>query len=72
MGDHYPLCEQYISGDGLPCICELLTIHADDMAIATMADLQRQGGDAARRGPHNQPVRDAYDAVLALFDGSSE
>lgn len=40
MGDHYPLCEQYISGDGLPCICELLSQHGDDMHIAMTSDLR--------------------------------
>jgi len=42
MGDHYPLCEQYISGDGLPCICELLSLHADAMQEATRTDLREQ------------------------------
>ena len=30
MTDHYRLCEQYISGDGLPCICEVLDEHVAD------------------------------------------
>lgn len=25
---HYRLCEQYTSGDDLPCICEILDEHA--------------------------------------------
>jgi len=40
--------------------------------LRILADL-RAGVEALRDiDPHYQPVRDAYDAVLALFDGSSD
>jgi hypothetical protein len=73
MGDHWPLCEQYISGDGLPCICELLTEQTDIMEAALRVDLRTKiealRADAeAFTGTRLIIFAD----VLDLIDGSSD
>jgi len=80
MGDHYPLCEQYISGDGLPCICDLLSLHADAMEAAAMADLRTAVEALPTRGIGARVVDDELETfglverkeVLALLDGGSD
>ena len=71
MGDHYPLCEQYISGDGLPCICGLLSQHGDDVHIAMTSDLRAKVEALPPWLSTNSPLMLAVSRadVLDLIDG---
>ena len=83
METHDPLCP-FSDTFGAPCMyCALIVrVRADEREsvkaeyvpvlmehLRILADL-RAGVETLRDAdPHYQPVRDAYDAVLALFEG---
>jgi len=70
MDKHLPRC---------PCVF-LTSAQAHEAEIScccgyilqTLADLRAKVEALRNIDPHYQPVRDAYDKVLALFDGSGE
>jgi hypothetical protein len=47
---HHPLCVKYISGDDLPCICDLLDEHTAEVRERIAQEIERNHAQSAADG----------------------